>query len=34
MKWSIESEQDERIYNVIKDVKDDDSVRGLYGGSK
>ncbi|MBQ3415897.1 MAG: hypothetical protein IJH39_11315 [Clostridia bacterium] len=24
MKWSIESEQDKRIFNVIKDVKDGD----------
>lgn len=29
MKWSIESEQDKRIYNVIKDVKDDDYMEAM-----
>lgn len=29
MKWEIHSEQDQRIYNVIKDIPEDDDIKAL-----
>lgn len=29
MKWEIHCKQDERIYNVIKDIQEDDEIKAL-----